>query len=156
MSEAVTIQLIVTGGLVLVALIGFAGQIRVNKATAHKLNSIKGDVFATRLQAENEHAESDYPNLRDEITSIRLTVEQLADRVAADAETMARADERGTTFIQEVDTDVRSLRKSLDRHIVTANRQLDEIRASIPIQVSDGIREHVNACPLRQPPPPKP
>lgn len=157
MTEAIIIQSIVTGGVIIAALIGLVGQTRANKATARKLTRLEGDVKATRWQTENEHAGSEFENLRDEITEIRRMIgrledatQKLADQVAADAERMRRADKAGQEYTRDVDGSITSLRKTLDRHIETAARQFDEVHQVIPIQIKTALVEHVAACPVRQ------
>ena len=45
-----------------------------NRNTKHKLATIASDLSANKLQLENEHTDSDFPNLREEITSIRTSI----------------------------------------------------------------------------------
>lgn len=103
MTEGIIVQLITTVGLIVVAFIG-------NK----KLNKIRDDTTETRKQTENEHKDEPYPNMRDELTAVRTSVE--------------RMDSRLESYIRDVDHDARSTRHSLERHIKASEREHADIR----------------------------
>ena len=67
MSDAVVIQLIATAGLILVAALGKV-----------KLDRIGRDAREAREQTANEHADAEYPNLRDELTAVHETMRDVA------------------------------------------------------------------------------
>lgn len=68
MSEAVVIQLITTAGTIAAVILGKV-----------KLDRIGRDAKVTREQTENSHAETAYPNLRDEVTAVRETLGHVAE-----------------------------------------------------------------------------
>lgn len=140
MSEALGIQLITTVGLIVVAIIGKL-----------KLDAIGRDARASRVQTENEHEDTEYPNLRDEVTAIRTAVSGLAGTVEAASESAekagqaatkaARAAARAGEHASDVDVSVRALGHSLDRHVSILDRRLDDVEASIPAAVADALAE---------------
>lgn len=106
MTEGIIVQLITTAGLIIVAWLG-----------NRKLNRIRDDTQETRKQTENEHKDEPYPNMRDELTAVRTSVE--------------RMDNRLEMYIADVDKDARSTRHSLERHIKASEREHAEIRKAL-------------------------
>ncbi|MFD6094585.1 hypothetical protein ACFWGN_20935 [Oerskovia sp. NPDC060338] len=72
MSEAVVIQLIVTAGALVAIILGKV-----------KLDRIGRDARVSREQTANEHADAEYPNLRDELTAMRGEVSAGLGRLEA-------------------------------------------------------------------------
>ncbi|MBZ2197284.1 hypothetical protein [Occultella gossypii] len=70
MSDVVIGQIIQAIGLVVVAFVG-----------GRKLNRIGKDARTSATQTENEHSDGDYPNLRDELTSVRTSVEKAVHEI---------------------------------------------------------------------------
>lgn len=71
-------------------------------------------------QTENSHQNTEYPNLRDEVTAIRQTVDSVA---AMQGQMVATVQADRTASRQETEgvrTDVRHLSQRLDIHIATA------------------------------------
>jgi len=86
--------------------------------------SIKGRLERVLGQTENSHENTEYPNLRDEVTAIRLLTEQNATTLSEAAVVMNRlattvendrASSRSET--EGVRADVRTLTGRLDLHI---------------------------------------
>lgn len=162
MSDAVIIQLIVTVGGIVAVVLG-------NK----KLNRIRADTAATREQAENEHADAEYPNLREELTATREAVVEvggvataaLDEAKAAKGAThgLTRQLARLTSWLEDVSTGSEDTDDALDRVQAGAARalaravkerdeKLAELRDEVPALVRDALTQHVTDCPLRTPP----
>ena len=129
MTEPVTLQIITTVGLVVVAWLG-----------NRKLNRIGGDAREARDQTANSHG----TNLRDDmdrheekLDAMRLEIRGLHDDDGELGDTVSRQG-------------VRSAR-ALARAIDDRNEQLDRLREEIPIIVRRQITQHVADCPLRAP-----
>ncbi|MGN7703526.1 hypothetical protein [Cellulosimicrobium sp. 22601] len=155
MSDAVIIQLITTGGLIVVAILG-----------NRKLNRIGADAKATRDQAENEHAEAEYPNLRDELTATREVAKQaLSESKAAKGAThgLTRQVARLVSWLEDLTTGSESTDDAIERVKTSGARALAraveerdekfaELREEIPRVIRDELAQHVADCPLRNPP----
>ena len=70
-----------------------------NRKTRAKLHEMGNDIAASRQQVENEHADGDFPNLRDEITEIRKL--------------MTSGFEDNRTAVGGIRSEVRDLRKDV-------------------------------------------
>lgn len=156
MSDAVIIQLITTGGLIVVAVLG-----------NRKLNRIGADAREARDQTANEHADAEYPNLRDELTETR----DVAARAAAEAKAakgathgLTRQVARLASWLEDLSTGSESTDDAIDRAKTAAARalaraveerdeKLDELRQEIPKVIRAELEQHVADCPLRNPPP---
>ena len=71
-------------------------------------------------QTENSHQNTEYPNLRDEVTAIRQTVDSVAsmqEQMVATVQADRTASRQETEGVR---TDVRHLSQRLDIHIATA------------------------------------
>src|SRR3546814_14971398 len=91
-----------------------------------RISDWSSDVCSSDL-TENSHEDTEYPNLRDEVTAIRLIAEETAKtsaETAAVVNTLASsvADDRraSRTETEGVRADVRTLSGRLDLHIATA------------------------------------
>ncbi|MFD6093642.1 hypothetical protein ACFWGN_16110 [Oerskovia sp. NPDC060338] len=128
MSDAVVIQLIATAGLILVAALGKV-----------KLDRIGRDAREAREQTANEHADAEYPNLRDELTAMRGDLSAGLDRLEAgqkrhdgeiggirhtqrqQTDALARLDERMEGRDAEQRREHAVLAKRLDDHLTVAD-----------------------------------
>ncbi|MET4222797.1 hypothetical protein [Oerskovia enterophila] len=128
MSDAVVIQLIATAGLILVAALGKV-----------KLDRIGRDAREAREQTANEHADAEYPNLRDELTAMRADLSAGLDRLEAgqkrhdgeiggirhtqrqQTDALARLDERMEGRDAEQRREHAVLAKRLDDHLTTTD-----------------------------------
>lgn len=162
MSDAVLIALVNTAGLIVVAVLG-----------GKKLGRIGRDTAVTREQAENEHADAEYPNLRDELTATR----EVADRavVASEAATaearaakgathgLTRQVHRLATWLEDLTTGTESTdealariragaAKALARSIEERDEKLDDLRNEIPGIIRTELAQHVANCPLHNRP----
>ena len=111
MTDTIIIQLITTGGVIVVAWIQWGFK--------RKISNIASDARVTREQTENEHIEAEYPNLREEITAVRKSAERI---------------ER---HLQDVDRDTKGTRHALERHIDVADLELDNMRKMIDLHCVD-------------------
>ena len=131
MTEPIIVQSITTLGLVLVAVL----QVIAHRRT----KELSEDVRVVRGQTENEHKDAQYPNLRDELTAIRLGLE--------------RADARTERYIHDVDADQKATRDALDRHIDAADRIVEDAKrdmdARMAALVAEGMRAHTSDCAMR-------
>ena len=129
MTEPIIIQTITTLGLIVVAVL----QVIAHQRT----KALSEDVRVVRGQTENEHNDAEYPNLRDELTAIRLGLE--------------RADERTERYIRDVDADVRRDRETMQRHIEhsdalvnEARREFAEFKAACPARILHYVSENTD------------
>lgn len=89
--------------------------------------SIRGRLDRVLGQTENSHEDTEYPNLRDEVTAIRLLAEQTAitsqetatvvNRLATTVEADRAATRQETEGVRQ---DVRTLSHRFDLHIATS------------------------------------
>ena len=97
------------------------------------ISLIGRNVKAVKAQTENEHANAEFPNLRDELSAVLAEVRGLRQDVGGiRAEIRTERDER------------RDVSKRLDAH-------LDEVPALTADAITKGEAAHVVACPLRNP-----
>ncbi|MFD2792593.1 hypothetical protein ACFS27_03430 [Promicromonospora vindobonensis] len=90
-------------------LLGFQVPSLVSTIRTHR------DTKAIRTHTENEHADADYPNLRDELTATRVAAEAAAS-AAQDAVTIAKTtDTRLTDHITQADAWQTSVEDDLTR-----------------------------------------
>ena len=131
MPEPVLIQIITTGGLIVIAIV----QVIASK----RQKRIEDDVRVTRSHTENKHQNDEYPNLRDEVTAIRRTVE--------------RGFEQTHRYVKDVDVDQKATRDALDRHILTAERIVEDAKRDVDEHmaalVAEGMRAHTSDCAMR-------
>ena len=129
MTEPIIVQSITTLGLIVVAVL---------QVISHQRTKVLSeDVRVVRGQTENEHKDAEYPNLRDELTAIRLGLE--------------RADERTERYIRDVDADVRRDRETMQRHIEhsdsvvnEARREFAEFKAACPARILHFVSENID------------
>lgn len=133
MTEPVTLQIITTVGLVVVAWLG-----------NRKLNRIDGNAREAREQTANEHADAEFPNMRDEITALHTDVRGLRNDVLALHDEDASLDD--TMSRQGIRT-----QRAIDRAMADSDQQIDRLREEIPVMISRQIIKHVADCPLRTP-----
>lgn len=160
MTEAVWVQIVIVVGLVLVAVINK----RDSRATRRDLALVADDARVTREQSENEHANAPYPNMRDELTSVRETVEGIAQIVTGHDRRMERI-ERQTRDLRDTDdaTDETLDRQRLDharalaRAVAEREDAMRDLEARferrVPELITAAIEGHVADCPLRTPRP---
>ena len=117
MTEPIIIQAITTLGLIVVAVL--------QVITHQRTKALSDDVRVVRGQTENEHKDAQYPNLRDELTAIRLGLE------------------RAERYIKDVDADVRRDRETMHRHIDYADGVVAETRKE--------LADLKATCPARSP-----
>lgn len=128
MSDAIVVQLITTAGVVLVAVLGKI-----------KLDRIGRDAREAREQTANEHADAEYPNLRDELTAMRGEVSAGLGRLEdgqkrhdseiggirhtqrQQTDAIARLDERMEGRDAEQRREHAALAKRLDDHLTNTN-----------------------------------
>ena len=131
MPEPVLIQIITTGGLIIIAIVQVVASKRQKR--------IEDDVRVTREHTENSHRGAPYPNMRDEITAIRRTIE--------------RGFEQTNRYVKDVDVDQKATRDALDRHIDAADRIAEDARrdmdARMAALVAEGMRAHTSDCAMR-------
>jgi hypothetical protein len=89
--------------------------------------SVKGRLERVLGQTENSHEHTEYPNLRDEVTAIRLIAEETAKisqetATAVDSLASTVSDDRRATRTETegVRADVRALGQRVDLHIATS------------------------------------
>ena len=143
MTEPVVLQAITTLGVVVVAWLG-----------NRKLNGIRDDSAVARAQTENDHANADYPNLRDELTATRGLIHGLGRQLGG-LEQWVKDLASGSERIDDTIT-----RKALvaARELAASVEERDErikevLRKDVPEIVARQIDRHVADCPLRNPPP---
>ncbi|MFD6093967.1 hypothetical protein ACFWGN_17775 [Oerskovia sp. NPDC060338] len=128
MSDAVVIQLITTLGACAAVILGKV-----------KLDRIGRDAREAREQTANEHADAEYPNLRDELTAMRGDLSAGLDRLEAgqkrhdseirgirktqsqQTDALARLDVRVEGRDAEQRREHAALTKRLDEHLTTAD-----------------------------------
>lgn len=142
MSEPIILQVITTLGVVVVAWLG-----------NRKLNGIRDDSAVARAQTENDHANADYPNLRDELTATRGLIHGLGRQLGGLEQ-----------WVKDLATGSERIDDTITRKALVAARELaasvedrDErikelLRKDIPEIVARQIDRHVADCPLRTPP----
>jgi len=155
-SDPVIIQLVSTAGLIVVAILG-----------NRKLNRIGADAKASREQTENEHAEAEFPNLRDELTATRDVAKQALDESrAAKGAThgLTRQVARLISWLEDLTTGSASTddaierakaagARALARAVEERDEKIAELRQEIPRVIRAELEQHVADCPLRNPPP---
>lgn len=92
--------------------------------------SIKGRVDRVLGQTENSHQDTEYPNMRDEITAIRLLQEESAKAgketaaaVGQLAKTVAEDRQASRTETEGVRADLRAVAQRVDLHIAASAAQ---------------------------------
>lgn len=148
MPEEIWVALIVQTGAVIVAMI----------AGGRKLNRIGADASTAATQTANDHADAEYPNLRDEVTAIHETVRGVGEIVRGHDRRFDRI-ERNVTDLHEADDYTES---TLDRQRLATARALanaigdleQRFEQRVPELIELALQGHVRACPLRRPTPP--
>ena len=140
MSEPIVIAVITQAAAVVIVLL------QQNK----KLNRIGSDAREAREQTANDHANADYPNLRDELTATRGLIHGLV-RQFGGLEQWVRDLASGADRIDD----------TINRKALIAARELADfkeereerlarmLRQEIPEIVRREIAQHVADCPLR-------
>lgn len=158
MSDAIWVQVVTAAGLVIVAIINK----RDSRATRSAVRAVAEDVRVTRDHTENAHTDAEYPNLRDELTSVRETVEGMAqvqrgqdrrlDRIERQTADLRRADEATDDTLDRHELDHA---RALARAIADRDRALTDLEARfehrMPELIAAALDGHVAACPLRTP-----
>lgn len=91
------------------------GLIVAWRAIRAKLDKVVG-------QTENSHQDSEYPNMREEITAIRMTSEQAVKLVKELGEDQRRERDAVRRETEGVREDVRAIGSRLDTHIQNSSR----------------------------------
>jgi hypothetical protein len=125
MSDPVVIQLITTAGVIVVAILGKV-----------KLDRISRDTRVTREQTENSHADTEYPNLRDEVTAMRETLGDVAAgqgrledgqrRHDSEIRGIRRTQSQQTDALARLDERVEGRDAELRRQHVALTKRLDD------------------------------
>lgn len=135
MTESITIEVITTVGLIVVAWLG-----------NRKLNRIGKDAKVTRHQTENSHQGAEYPNLRDEITAVHADVRAITGTLKGHG----RRFDHIESNLADLHTEDDLIGTTIDRKGLAAARALTALREEIPDLIKVEISQHVQACPLRQ------
>lgn len=141
MTEPVVLQAITTLGVVVVAWLG-----------NRKLNGIRDDTTVAREQIENDHANAEFPNLRDELTATREDVRAMRNEIRGLHAEDATLDDTMTR--QEIRT-----QRQIDRATALSDQQIDRLREEVPVMIrrevpafiAIALSHHVGDCPLRNP-----
>ena len=136
MTELIWVAIIAQLGGIVVAIIG----------GWRKLGSIASDAKVAREQTANEHDDAEYPNMRDELTSTRRAVEELATKL----EKVSASGERTESHVRDVDQELKAIGHQFDRHIRIEERARESMSKEVPVLINAALIEHVAACPLRQ------
>ncbi|GAA2237784.1 hypothetical protein GCM10010401_07490 [Rarobacter faecitabidus] len=144
MTDAVAVQTIVTVGGIVMLLIQ---QRRQGK----RISRIDD-------QTSNSHSETEFPNLRDEVTAIREDtratrgivhgLERRVGGVEAHLQDLGRHDDSIEDTIRRKEA---AASRDLKAAVEERNAQIAELTRTIPIIVREAIGAHVGACPLRHP-----
>lgn len=132
MSEGIIVQLITTLGVVLVAVLG-----------NNKLNRIGKDTKATLKQTENDHQNSEYPNLRDELTAFRKETSETLEQVQADI----RGTRKDVTGLR---VDDGLIRKDVSLAVQQRREEIQDLRDEIPGIVRRALVVHGSTCPIQK------
>lgn len=137
MTEGIWVAIITQGVAFLLAVVGMWGKLgRIDKQTT------------------NSHQETDYPNLRDEITSVRETVEATAEITRGHDKKLERID-RNLADLHETDENtgetISRHRKATSRALAMAVMERDytiaeqehRLRQHLESRVPELIREHI-------------
>ena len=119
----------------------------LNRSTSRSLTAVKGQVAAVEEQTVNNHADADYPNLRDELTAMRLTAEATSEAVGRLTDTVA-ATQRDIGGMREEQRAERRERRDVSTRLDDHLREAPNLIATA-IALAEG--EHIAACPLRNP-----
>lgn len=158
MTEAVWVQIVTALGLVVVAVINK----RDSRATRRELSAVATDVRVTRDHTENEHLDAPYPNMRDEITSVRETVEGMAQVQRGQDRRMERIERQTADLRDAGDATDDTLDRYQSRHaraladaVADRKRDMADLEARferrVPELITAALEGHVAACPLRTP-----
>ena len=145
MTEGVWIQIITTVGLVVVAMLG-----------NRKLNIIRRDSRTAAEQTANSHAETEYPNLRDDLDAkFEGVAKNFAGTNGAIRAVHERLDRHEAWMrdngrrIDAVDEDTQRRDKDAEREFA---RRVDAlVSQTIPSLIRTELGNHVGSCPLREP-----
>lgn len=146
--------------LLAVALIPVYIARRGAKRTQKTLDKVAANVATTAEQTANSHADAQYPNLRDELTAVRVLAEATQRTVGllAEAQQAVREDVGGLhSEVRDARRDIAGVRTDArrDRRALDVQRQaLEDHIADVPNVVTDAVRkaeaDHIAACPARK------
>ena len=134
MPDDVVIQLITTGGLIVVAIVG-------NK----KLNRIGGDAKEARDQTANTHDTNLRDDLDEKFAGLARKVDHLGREITSLHDDDAVID--STLSRQRIRAS-----KALADAVRERDEMLDRLREEVPSIARREIAQHVRDCPLRNPP----
>lgn len=117
------------------------------RATRDKLAAVAQDTADVKEQVQNTHS----TNLRHDLDALR-----------SDVQTQGEAVHRVERYIEDMAESTRAIEHSLDRRyriqtkdlehaIEDGERAIQTLTDEIPGQIRDALKEHVAACPLRNP-----
>lgn len=109
------------------------------------LAGVATDAAATREQAENEHADAEFPNLRDEITEIRVTLTKSVGEIRDDIGGLHSETRDLRKDVTGIRTDARRDRRKLAEQ----EQALDDHLTDVPRIIDELLDRHVGDCPLR-------
>ena len=117
------------------------------RATRDKLATVAQDTADVKEQVKNTHS----TNLRHDLDALRSDVQtqgEAVHRVERYLEDMA---ERTRAIEHSLDRRYRIQAKDLEHAIEDRQRAIQTLTDEIPGQIRDALKEHVAACPLRNP-----
>lgn len=114
----------------------------VNRPTRDTLKQVARDAAASAEQTVNQHQDAEYPNLREELTAVRTSIEGVRDDIGGlHSETRdLRADVTG------IRTDARRDR----RQLAAQTKALDDHIADMDRLVREAEAQHILGCPARR------
>lgn len=134
MTENITIQIITTLGLVVVAWLG-----------NRKLNRIGSDAKEAREQTANSHQNAEFPNLREELTAVHADVREVAEIVRGHDRHLERLDRH----LEDLHTEDTHIEDTIDRKTAANARALaaavDE-RNTLYSQLRQELNIHITQC----------
>ncbi|MDQ7991204.1 MAG: hypothetical protein AAGC63_00310 [Propionicimonas sp.] len=140
---------------VAVALITALLNYLLNRPLRRKVDEVADDAKASRKQTENEHADAEYPNLREELTAARTSVESLAALVTEVKGHVSglrldhTAMRRDVTGIREEMTGIRDDARDDRKALASQRLALEDHIADMPQRtkqaITDGLREGAEA-----------
>lgn len=117
------------------------------RATRDKLAAVAQDTADVKEQVQNTHS----TNLRHDLDALRSDVQtqgEAVHRVERHLEDMA---ESTRAIEHSLDRRYRIQAKDLEHAVEDSERAIQALTDEIPGQIRDALREHVAACPLRNP-----
>lgn len=120
----------------------------IQRPMRRQIRQVADDAAASRRQTENEHADAEYPNLRDEITAIRSAQDRLSENVGglhSEVRDARRQIGQVQLDVEGIRTDVRRERRRTTALVRTVATAIDRAQGVID--------EHHPGTQLRDPDP---